>query len=72
MTMARFQPFSRAKNFNLGYLDGTRVFPSLVTQRKNALFPHNNHFCSIWKSEGVSFNQARRELKKLSKQLKKM
>ena len=26
-------------------------------------FLYNNHFCLIWKSEGVSFNQAIQELK---------
>ena len=31
--------------------------------RNNALYLYNNHFCLIWKSEGVSFNQAIKELK---------
>ena len=34
-----------------------------VMLRNNALFLYNNHFCSIWKSEGVSFKQAIKELK---------
>ena len=55
--MARFQPFCRANNNNLAYLDGTRDFPRSVTDRNKALFLHNNHFCLIGKSEGVSFNQ---------------
>ena len=38
MTKARIQPFCRAKNVNLGYYDGTRVFPRSVTDRINALF----------------------------------
>ena len=63
MTKARFQPFSRANNFKIGYLDGTRVFPRLVTDRNNALFLYNNHFCLIWRPEGVSFNQTIKELK---------
>ena len=29
----------------------------------NALYLYNNHFCLLWKSEGVSFNQAIKELK---------
>ena len=33
------------------------------TDKNNALFLHNNHFCLIWKSQGVSFNQAVEELK---------
>ena len=32
-------------------------------QKENALFLYNNHFCLIWKSEVVSFNQAIKELK---------
>ena len=63
MTKARIQPFCRANKFNLGQFDGTRVFPRLVTNRNNALFLYNNHFCLIWKSEGVSFSHAFKELK---------
>ena len=63
MTMTRIQPFCRANNINLGYFDGTRVFPRSVTGRDNALFLHNNHFCLTWKSEKNSFNQAIKELK---------
>ena len=63
MTKARIQPFCRANIINLGYWDGERVFPRSVTNRDNALFLFNNHFCLIWKSEGVSFNQAITELK---------
>ena len=63
MTKARVQPFCRANNINIGYFDGIRVFPRSVTDRNNALFLYNNHFCLIWKSEGVSFNQANKELK---------
>ena len=63
MTKARIQPFCRANNINLGYYDGERVFPRSVTERKIALYLYNNHFCLIWKPEGVSFNQAMQELK---------
>ena len=63
MTMARSQPFCRANIINLGYFDGTRVFPRSVTDRNNALFLYNNHISLKWKSEGVSFNQAIKELK---------
>ena len=62
MTKARIQPFCRANNINLGYWDGERVFPRSVTNRDNALFLFNNHFCVVWKSENVSFKQAIREL----------
>ena len=63
MTKARIQPFCRANNVNLRYWDGERVFPRLVTDRNNALFLYNNHFCLIWQSEGVSFSQAIQEFK---------
>ena len=63
MTKARIQPFGRANNINLGFYDGGRVLPRSFTERKTALSLYNNHFCLIWKSEGVSFNQAIRELK---------
>ena len=63
MTKARIQPFCRANNNNLGCYNGDRVFPRSVTNRDSALYLNNNHFCLIWKSRGVSFNQAITELK---------
>ena len=63
MTKARFQPFCRANNINLGYYDGERIFPRSVTDRNNALYLYNSHFYLIWKSEGVNFSQATKELK---------
>ena len=63
MTMARIQPFCRANNINLGYFNGDRVFPRTVTIGDCALYLYNNHFCLVWKSHGVSSNQAITELK---------
>ena len=63
MTKARIQPFCRVNNNNLGYYDGKGVFPRSVTDRINGLYLYDNHFCLIWKSEGVIFNQANEELK---------
>ena len=63
MTKARIQPFCKANNINLGYYNGERVFPRSVSNRDSALYFYNNHFCLIWKSQGVSFNQAIQELK---------
>ena len=63
MTKARIQHLCRANNIILGYFGGERVFPRSITDRNNALYLYNNHFCLIWKSEGVSFNQALQELK---------
>ena len=64
---ARIQPFCRTINIDLGYYDGTRVFPRTVTNRDSALFLFSNHFCLVWKSEGVSFNEAITELKDIFK-----
>ena len=63
MTMARIQPCLRKLGIHLGYYNGERIYPRTVTNRKSALFFYNNHFCLIWKSEGVSFNQAVKGLK---------
>ena len=56
MTSARIQPFCRKYNINIGCFDGTRINPRNLTQRNTSLFIYNNHFCLIWKSDGVSFN----------------
>ena len=63
MTMARIQPCLKKLGIDLGYYNGERVFPRTVTNRDSALYLYNNHFCLIWKSQGVSFNQAIQELK---------
>ena len=63
MTMARIQPCLRKMGINLGYYNGERVFPRTVTNRDSALYFYINHFCLIWKSKNVSFNQAINELK---------
>ena len=57
MTSARIQPFCRKYNINIGCFDGTRINPRNLTQRNASLFISNNHFCLIWKSNGISFNQ---------------
>ena len=57
MTAARVQPFCRKHNINIGCYDGFRVCPRNITQRNTALKIHNNHFCLIWKSDNISFNQ---------------
>ena len=58
MTMERIQPCLRNLGINLAYYNGERVFPRTVTKRDSGLYLYNNHFCLIWKSENVSFNQA--------------
>ena len=63
MTSARIQPFCRKCNINIGCFDRTRINPRNLTQRKTSLFIHYNHFCLIWKSDGVNFDKAIKELK---------
>ena len=63
MTEARIQPFCKSNNNILGDYDGDGVFPRSVTNRNSASYLIYNHFCLIWKSEGVRFNQANKELK---------
>ena len=58
MTMARIQPCLKKLGIDLGYFNADRVFPRTVTNRDSALYLYNNHLCLIWKSQGVSFNQA--------------
>ena len=63
MTSARLQPFRKKYNINIGCFDGTRINPRNLTQRDISLFIYNNHFCLVWKSNGISFSQATEELK---------
>ena len=63
MTSARIQPFCRKYNINIGCFDGTRINPRNITQRDTALKIHNHLFCLIWKSDGISFDKAIKELK---------
>ena len=64
MTFARIQPCLGKINIIHGNFDGTRIDPRKITERNKALFLYNNHFCLIWKSEGVSFNDViKNELK---------
>ena len=69
MTMARIQPFCRAKNINLGYYNNDRNFPRTVMNRDIALYLYNNRFCLIWKSQKNNFNRASNEFKKILKKL---
>ena len=63
MTSAKIQPFCKKYNINIGCFDGTRINPRNLTQRNTSLFIYNNHFCLIWKSNGISFDKAIKELK---------
>ena len=64
MTTARIKPFCKKYNVNIGYYDNIRVYPRFVAERNKPLYLYKNHFCFIWKSEGVSFRKAIQEFKK--------
>ena len=57
MTSARIEPFCKNYDLNIGCFDGTRINPRNVTQRHFWLFIYNSHFCVLWKSSGIGFNQ---------------
>ena len=57
MTSARIQPICRKYNINIGYFNEKEIRAKTITQRDIALKLHNNHFCLLWKSNGVTFNQ---------------
>ena len=63
MKSARIQPFCRKYNINIGCFGGIRINPRNLTQRNTSLFIYNNHFCLIWKSNGISFDKTIKELK---------
>ena len=63
MTSARIQPFCRNYNINIGCFDGTGINPRSITQRDTASKIHENPFCLIWKSHGISFDKAIKEFK---------
>ena len=63
MTSARIQPFCRKYNINIGCFYRTRNNPRKITQRNTALKVHEIQFCLIWKSDDVSFDKAKKELK---------
>ena len=63
MTSARIQPFCKNYNINISCFDGTRINPRNLSQRNTSLFIYNNHFCLIWKSDGISFDKAIKEFK---------
>ena len=57
MASARIQLFCKKHNINIGCFDGMRINPRNPTQRDTSLFMYNNHFCLIWNSNGINFNQ---------------
>ena len=63
MTSARIQQFCTKYNINIGCFDGKRINRRNLTQRDTSLFLYNNHFCWVWKSNGISFDKTIKESK---------
>ena len=67
MTSARSQPFRIKHNIKIGCYDGFRVCPRKVTERNMEKYMYENHFRSLWNSNGISFKKAIEELKLIFK-----
>ena len=63
MTTAMIQPICKKHSINIGCYDGFRVCPRKIMERNIALYIYKNHFCFVWKSNRISFNKAREDLK---------
>ena len=63
MTSATIQPFCGKSNINTGCYDGFRVCPRNFAERNTTFRIHEKNFRFIWKSDGISFDKAMKELK---------
>ena len=61
--MARIQPCLKKLGIDFAYFNGDRVYPRTVMKSDIALYLYINHFCLIWKSQNISFNDAIKEIK---------
>ena len=61
LTSTRIQPNCRKQKISIGCFDGTKHNPRNITQRITSLFIVINQFCIIWKSNGIPFNQVKRD-----------
>ena len=62
MIKARKQPVFLAYHFNIDHFKGKEEYPVSVTEKIKALHSYNNHFCLIWKSDVIIFNNATEDL----------
>ena len=64
MTIVRIQQRLRKLGIDFGSFKGKEICPRTKTKRNIGLYLYDNHFCLIWKSEGVSFkNVVKNEIK---------
>ena len=61
MIVARLQPFCRKYDINIGCFNGKKITARTFIEIKKALFIHNNHFCLLWESQNIIYNQAIKE-----------
>ena len=52
---------------NLSYYNGKEIWPRIISERNEALFLYNNHFCLISKSQSVGFKKVLEETKSIFK-----
>ena len=62
MTSARIQPFCTKYDINISCFEGMRKNPRNISQGNISMYIDNHHFCLIWKSNTISFDQAKAEL----------
>ena len=67
MNTALIQSCLKTFGIEFGSYNEKEIYPRSICQRGVGLRLYNNYFCLIWKSEGVSFNQAVEELERLFK-----
>ena len=63
MISARTQPFCWKYDIYIDCFDGMGIDLRNITRGNTSLYIYNNQFCLIWKSNGISFNQAIEEVK---------
>ena len=63
MTTAKIQTFCKKQTIKIGCYDWFRVWPRNIQERDIALCMYRTHCCSIWKTQGVSFNEAIEDIK---------
>ena len=67
LTITSIQPCLKKMDVNFGYYNGKEIWPRKIGERIKALSLYVNHFCLLWKSQSVGFNEALEKLKAIFK-----
>ena len=59
MTSAGIEPICKKHKINVGISTGRAITPRNITERNLALYIYTSHFCLTWKTQKISFNQAK-------------